>query len=203
MSVAYPTKLDLARDLIEYVDDHSNDVVGDREHVDTGGRGEGDAWVRSVRASSVTCECLVRSGADHLDVLETRKLLDRFELGWKTLVGREQELDAGGNLRRDVSIGVVMDGFERSAELVQAFWEDLHGDGNDEVREGHGVYEWCLWGWEGVRRSGEWTESIMDVGKSLVAHPRMFHDMNDARSGPDMLFLDRGVKRAASGAASG
>jgi hypothetical protein len=75
MSVAYPTKLDLARDLIEYVDDHSNDVVGDREHVDTGGRGEGDAWVRSVRASSVTCECLVRSGADHLDVLETRKLL--------------------------------------------------------------------------------------------------------------------------------
>jgi hypothetical protein len=111
---------------------------------------------------------------------------------------------------------VVMDCFERSAELVQAFWEDLHGDGNDEVREGHGVYEWCLWGWEGVRRSGEWTESIMDVGKSLVAHPRMFHDMNDARSGPDMLFLDRGagqcfgaepvgsgVKRAASGAASG
>jgi hypothetical protein len=104
MSVAYPTKLDLARDLIEYVDDHSNDVVGDREHVDTGGRGEGDAWVRSVRASSVTCECLVRSGADHLDVLETRKLLDRFELGWKTLVGRWRQppkgrLHRGGNGR--------------------------------------------------------------------------------------------------------
>jgi hypothetical protein len=38
-----------------------------------------------------------------------------------------------------------VDGLERSAELVQALWEDLHGDGNDEVREAHGVYE-CFWG---------------------------------------------------------
>jgi hypothetical protein len=52
-----------------------------------------------------------------------------------------------------------MDGLERSAELLQALGEDLHGDGNDEVREGHGGYE-CFWG---VGRGEEWSESVVYV----------------------------------------
>jgi hypothetical protein len=51
----------------------------------------------------------------------------------------------------------------------------------------------CMSVFGGVGRGEEWSESVMDVCGSLVARPRMFHEMNDARNDPDMLFLDRGA----------